>query len=102
VGFRRHNDRFLPVQRQRRPAERPEFRDGDPRNLNFLDCVKSRAKCNCDILDGHLSTSATVIGNIAHRTRSFLEWDAKTEKFTDNASANQWLHYRCRSPYKLG
>jgi predicted dehydrogenase len=69
---------------------------------NFLDCVKSRAKCNCDILDGHLSTSATIIGNIAHRTRSFLEWDAKAEKFTNNASANQWLHYRYRSPYKLG
>ena len=32
---------------------------------NFLDCVKSRAKCNCDIVTGHLSTSATLIGNIA-------------------------------------
>jgi hypothetical protein len=69
---------------------------------NFLDCVKSRAKCNCDILDGHLSTSATLLGNIAHRTRSFLEWDAKAEKFTNNPAANQWLQYRYRAPYKLG
>jgi predicted dehydrogenase len=36
---------------------------------NFLDCVKSRGKCNADVLTGHLSTSAALIGNIAHKTR---------------------------------
>jgi predicted dehydrogenase len=69
---------------------------------NFLDCVKSRQKCNCDILTGHLSTSATLIGNIALKTRSYLEWDAKAEKFTNNAAANKLLHYAYRPPYKLG
>ncbi len=68
---------------------------------NFLDCVKSRAKCNCDILTGHLSTSATLIGNIAHKTKSYLEWDSKTEKFTNNAAANRYLSYQYRAPYKL-
>jgi len=69
---------------------------------NFLDCVKSRQKCNCDILTGHLSTSATLIGNIALKTRSYLEWDAKAEKFTNHATANKLLHYAYRAPYKLG
>jgi len=69
---------------------------------NFLDCVKSRARCNCDILTGHLSTSATLIGNIAHKTRSFLEWDAAAERFTNNNAANALLHYQYRAPYKLG
>lgn len=69
---------------------------------NFLDCVKSRAKCNCDILTGHISTSATLIGAIALKTRSFLEWDAKSEKFPNNAAANKWLRYDYRPPYKLG
>jgi len=32
---------------------------------NFLDCIKTRKKCNCDILIGHISTSNTLIGNIA-------------------------------------
>ena len=32
---------------------------------NFLDCVKSREKCNCDILDGHISTANTLIAKIA-------------------------------------
>ncbi len=69
---------------------------------NFLDCVKSRAKCNCDILEGHLSTSATLIGNIALKTRSYLEWDSRNEKFTNSPAANQHLHYEYREPYKLG
>jgi hypothetical protein len=68
---------------------------------NFLDCVKSRAKCNCDIVTGHLSTSATLIGNIAHKTKSYLEWDAKAERFTNSESANRLLQYKYRAPYKL-
>ncbi len=68
---------------------------------NFLDCVKSRAKCNCDILTGHLSTSATLIGNIALKTKSYLEWDARAERFTNNEGANKLLSYKYRAPYKL-
>lgn len=68
---------------------------------NFLDCVKSRAKCNCDVLTGHRSTSATLIGNIALKTKSYLEWDAASERFTNNSSANALLSYKYRAPYKL-
>ncbi|MFN7925540.1 MAG: Gfo/Idh/MocA family oxidoreductase [Bryobacteraceae bacterium] len=68
---------------------------------NFLDCVKSRAKCNCDILTGHLSTSATILGNIALKTRAQLEWDAAAEKFANNDAANAMLSYRYREPYRL-
>ena len=68
---------------------------------NFLDCIKSRGKCNADILTGHLSTSGTLIGNIAHKTRSMLEWDSRAERFTNNPAANQWLEYKYRPPYKL-
>jgi predicted dehydrogenase len=69
---------------------------------NFLDCMKSRAKCNADVLIGHMSTSSTLIGNIAHKTRSMLEWDAAAERFTNNSKANELLQYKYRAPYKLG
>jgi predicted dehydrogenase len=69
---------------------------------NFLDCVKSRAKANCDIETGHISTATTLLGNIAHKTKSYLEWDARAEKFTNNEAANRLLHYKYRAPYKLG
>lgn len=68
---------------------------------NFLDCVKSRAECVCDIETGHRSTSATLVANVAHKTRSYLEWDRAAERFTNNADANKLLSYRYRAPYKL-
>lgn len=69
---------------------------------NFLNCVKSRKPCNCDIEIGHRSTSATLLGNIALKTRSYLEWDAKAERFTNNEAANKLLSYKYRAPWKLG
>jgi hypothetical protein len=54
------------------------------------------------VLIGHISTSGTLIANIAHRTRGFLEWDAKAERFSNSEAANQWLQYKYRAPYSLG
>ena len=33
--------------------------------------------------------------------RSYLEWDAKAERFTNNEAANKLLSYEYRKPYKL-
>lgn len=68
---------------------------------NFLDCVRTRHACNCDIETGHRSTAATLIANIAHKTKSYLEWDAKAERFANNSAANKYLSYQYRAPYKL-
>jgi predicted dehydrogenase len=68
---------------------------------NFLDCVRSRRQCSCDIEIGHRETTAALIGNIAHQTKSYLEWDAKSERFTNNAAANKLLRYQYRRPYRL-
>ena len=68
---------------------------------NFLDCVKSRAACNCDIETGHRSTSATLLANIALKTKSQLEWDRKAERFTNSPDANKLLSYRYRAPFKF-
>jgi len=75
--------------------------DTAPHARNFLDCIKSRSKCNCDIEIGHRSTSATLLANIALKTQAVLEWDSKTESFPQNSRANALLQYQYRSPYKL-
>jgi hypothetical protein len=75
--------------------------DTAPHARNFLDCVKSRAKCNCDIEIGHRSTSATLLANIAYKTRSVLDWDAQSEGFPHHPEANKLLSYRYRAPFKL-
>jgi predicted dehydrogenase len=68
---------------------------------NFLDCIKSRQQPSCPIEFGHQVTTATLIANIAHRTKCYLEWDARAERFTNNDAANKWLHYDYRPPYRL-
>jgi len=86
------------------PKKVSSGRDGGDTSLharNFLDCVKSRAKCNCDIETGHRSTTTTLIANIALQTKALLAWDAKTERFTNNESANKFLDCNYRTPYKL-
>jgi predicted dehydrogenase len=84
-------------------AARKGTGDADTRHhaRNFLDCVKSRKETNCDIETGHRSTSAPLIGNIAYKTKSYLEWDGKAERFTNNEAANKHLLHKYRAPYKL-
>ncbi|MBM3335654.1 gfo/Idh/MocA family oxidoreductase, partial [Candidatus Sumerlaeota bacterium] len=68
---------------------------------NFLDCVKSRKKPNCDIEDGHRSTSLAHLANIAMATRSRIEWDGEREVITNNKQANDLLQYTYRAPWQL-
>jgi len=97
------------IERGYRTGSKPQIqprqvKGSAPTNLharNFLDCVRSRQTCHCDIEVGHRDTSAALIANIAHKRRAFLEWDAKAERFTNNEEANRLLSYEYRAPYKL-
>ncbi|MCJ7501604.1 MAG: gfo/Idh/MocA family oxidoreductase, partial [Acidobacteriia bacterium] len=84
------------------PPKKVKNEDSTPLHArNFLDCIRSRQPCTCDLETGHRSTSATLIAKIAHKTKSYLEWDGKAERFTNNPAANKYLSYEYRSPYKL-
>jgi predicted dehydrogenase len=72
-----------------------------PHARNFLDCVKSRQTCHCDIETGHRSTSTTLLANVAYKTKAYLEWDAQAERFTNHPAANQFLSYPYRAPYQF-
>ena len=74
----------------------------DQHTRNFLDCVKSRKQCNCDLETGHRSTTFAHLANIALVTRSRLDWDARSERITNNQQANALLHYEYRAPWTLG
>ena len=107
-----HSTIPLPAQPAATSDERPSHETAHAQRLlqgyrprwharNFLDCVKSRENCNCDIETGHRSTSATLLANIAHKTKAYLEWDARAEKFTTHPRANKLLRYDYRAPYRL-
>jgi hypothetical protein len=68
---------------------------------NFLDCLKSRKETNCPALEGHLSNVGPLIGNIAQKTRIHLQFDEKTERFTNSEEANKYLHYEYRKGYSI-
>jgi predicted dehydrogenase len=68
---------------------------------NFLDCVKSRNKTNCDMETGHRSTTFALLANIALATKSRIEWDPKKEQIIGNKKANNLLQYKYRKPWKL-
>ncbi len=68
---------------------------------NFLDCVKTRAACACDIETGHRSTSATLVANVALKTKTYLEWNREAERFTNSEHANALLTYEYRAPYRM-
>ena len=93
--------------RNRKPGMEPKSAGTGPESTqaharNFLDCVRSRNKCNADVLIGHVSTATTLIGNIAHKTQRVLDWDGAKERFTNYDAANSMLEYKYRAPYKLG
>ncbi len=69
---------------------------------NFLDCVKSRETCNCDIEVGHRSTTFSHLANIAWAAKSRINWDEANEVILNNPEANDLLHYEYRKPWTLG
>jgi len=68
---------------------------------NFLDCIKTRQRTNCDMETGHRSTTFALLANIALATKSRIEWDPENERIINNKQANELLHYEYRKPWKL-
>jgi predicted dehydrogenase len=62
-------------------------RASDFHMTNFVECVLSRAKPNCDVEEAHLSTALCHLGNICARTGRNLSYDGKTESITGDAEA---------------
>ena len=81
-------------------AEKGRWASG-PHFANFLDAVRSRkpSDLHADIEVGHLSAALCHMANISYRTRERLEFDAKTERFTNSEAANKHLTRDYRSPF---
>jgi hypothetical protein len=68
---------------------------------NFLDCVKSRARPNADIEEGHRTAVMCHLGNIATRLGRSLRWDAEKEEIIGDPVASKWLTRPYRKPWSL-
>jgi predicted dehydrogenase len=68
---------------------------------NFISSISNNKEPNCPVNVGHRSTTAALLGNIALKKKATLDWDAKTEQFTNNKEGNALLKCEYRSPYKF-
>jgi predicted dehydrogenase len=68
---------------------------------NFVECVRSRAKPNADVEEGHRSATMCHLGNIATRLRRSLRWDAEKEICVGDAEATRALSRPYRKPWSL-
>ena len=68
---------------------------------NFIKAVRSgnRFDLNCDIGEGHMSSTLPLIANIAYRVGDTLHFNGEFEKFIDHNEANMMLTRKYRHPY---
>jgi predicted dehydrogenase len=82
------------------PTSMPTERD-NTHLQNFIDCIKSRARPNADVEEGHLSSLLCHLGNIAHRTGRRIRFDPSRETIRDDRDASRLLTREFREPWTL-
>ena len=71
---------------------------------NWIECIKSRRRCNADIEIGQRATTLCYLVNIVRdvgRVGQPLKWDPVAERFTNSDEANKLLERPRRKPYEL-
>ena len=84
------------------PKETRTQRGYAPHMANFLESVRSRNfKTRATAEIGHLSCSLVHLGEVAYRTRGRLDFDPKTQAFTNAPDATRMLTKDYRKGYEL-
>lgn len=68
---------------------------------NFLENLKTRGRCVCDVEVCHRISSTCHLGSIALRTGERIVWDGENERITNHPELNSWLRREYRKPWKL-
>ena len=68
----------------------------------WFEAIGGGQKAGCDFAWNGLTTEAVLLGNIAIRTGTKLDWDAKAMRFTNHDQANRLLKADYQNGWKLG
>ncbi len=110
VKFTGSNGWIFVARGNRLEASDPDIIDSEPKvklyksknhHENWLDCIKSRERCICDVEIGHRSVSICHMGNISMRLGRAIKWDPASEQFVGDEAANQMLSRPMRAPWHL-
>jgi hypothetical protein len=76
-----------------------EFQDDEPdfHMRNFIECVISRKRPNCDIEIGHVSSALCHLGNIVHRTTRNIGFNPANESIPGDVEASGMLKRKYRN-----
>lgn len=83
----------------KRPDQTIENSPGHIRE--FLNSIKSRQRCTCDVGYAHRLNKGGLLGNLAYRTGRRLHWDDATEKIIGDKDAQKMVTRSYRKPWKL-
>jgi predicted dehydrogenase len=74
-----------------------------PHYQNFVDAIRANdAKLlNCDVLEGHLTSTLPHLGNIAYRVGRQLRFDGKSETFVNDGEADRLLTREYRRGFEI-
>jgi len=73
----------------------------DSHSANWLDCIATRRRPVMDVETGHRVTTWPHLGNIAYTLGRKLRWDPASERFPEDAQANELLRVAYRQPWRL-
>jgi predicted dehydrogenase len=82
------------------PKSTTGFSD-DPHRQNFLDAIKSGKQLNCDVREGHLSSTLAHLGNIALRVGRPIQFEGKTESIVKDDEASKLLTRTYRKGFEI-
>jgi predicted dehydrogenase len=68
---------------------------------NFLDCIKTRRPAAASAEVGHHATTTCNLVEISARLGRKVSWDAQSEHFTGDESANRLLSRAMRAPWRI-
>lgn len=68
---------------------------------NFLDCIKTRQPAAASAEVGHHATTACNLVEISARLGRKVNWDAQSQRFTGDESANRLLSRAMRAPWRV-
>ncbi len=70
---------------------------------NFLDAIRSGKDetLNCNMLEGHMSSSLPILANISYRLGKELTFDGARERFVKDKAADSMLRRKDRKPYTV-
>jgi predicted dehydrogenase len=73
----------------------------DNHTRNFIDCIKSRQKPNCDVWTAANTAINAHLGNIAFKSGRKVHWDAQKMVFKDDKEANLLVRANYQNGWKL-